>query len=64
MFEDGAKLDDIINVLKPPTLDKDDDKKNRPVPDAAIRYEVTKKSFGDDTVHFEFTRQGNSEVLR
>jgi len=63
MFEDGAKLDDIINVLKPPTLDKDD-KKNRPVPDAAIRYEVSKKSFGDDTVHFEFTRQGNSEVLR
>ena len=24
MFEDGAKLDDIMNVLKPPTLDKDD----------------------------------------
>lgn len=63
MFEDGAKLDDIINVFKSPTLD-DDDKKNRPVSDAAIRYEVSKKSFGDDTVHFEFTRQTNSEVLR
>ena len=63
MFEDGAKLDDIMNVLKPPTLD-DEDKKNGRIPDAAIRYNISKKSFGDDTVHFEFTRQGNSEVLK
>ena len=64
MFDDGAKLDDIINVLRPPTLDKDDDKKNRPVPDAAIRYTVTKKSFGDDAVSFEFAGQKTTEVLR
>ena len=32
MFDEGAKLDDIINVLRPPTLDKDDDKKIAPCP--------------------------------
>ena len=60
MFEDGAKLDDIMNVLKPPTLD-DDDKKNQRIPDSAIRYEV-RKSVGEDSVKFTFA--GNSEVLR
>lgn len=61
MFEDGVRLDDIINVLKPPTLDEDDDKKKQPIPDAAIRYEI-KKSVGVDSVKFEFAR--NSEALR
>ena len=61
MFEDGAKLDDIINVLRPPTLDKDDEKKDRRNFDSAIRYDV-KKSLGDDTVKFEFAK--SSEVLR
>ena len=64
MFDDSAKLDDIINALRPPTLDKDDDKKTRPVSDAAIRYEVTKRSFGDVTVNFEFAGQKTTEVLR
>ncbi len=63
MFEDGAKLDDIMNVLKPPTLDKDDDKKDRRNFDAAIRYN-SNRSLGDDTVKFEFAGQKTSEVLR
>ena len=63
MFDEGAKLDDILNVLHPPTLDKDD-KKNRPVSDAAIRYDLSKKSFGDDAVHFEFAGQRTTEVLK
>ncbi|MBR1645754.1 MAG: hypothetical protein IKE46_05925 [Selenomonadaceae bacterium] len=64
MFDEGAKLDDILNVLRPPTLDKDDDKKNRPMSDAAIRYEVSKKSFGYDAVNFEFAGQKTTEVLK
>ena len=63
MFEDGAKLDDIINVLRPPTLDKDDDKKDRRNFDAAIRYN-SNRSLGDDCVKFEFAGQKTSEVLR
>ncbi len=63
MFEDGAKLDDIMNVLKPPTLDKDDDKKDRRNFDAAIRYN-SNRSLGDDTVKFEFAGQKTSEVLK
>ena len=64
MFDEGAKLDDILNVLRPPVLDRDDDKKNRPVSDAAIRYDLSKKSFGDDAVHFEFAGQRTTEVLK
>ena len=63
MFEDGAKLDDIINALKSPTLDKEDDKKDRRNFDAVIRYN-SKRSLGDDTIRFEFAGQRNSEVLR
>ncbi len=63
MFEDGAKLDDILNVLKPPTLDKDDEKKDRRNFDAVIRY-GSKRSLGDDTVRFEFAGQTTAEVLK
>ena len=63
MFEDGAKLDDILNVLKPPTLDKDDDKKDRRNFDSAIRYNSS-RVLGDDTVKFEFAGQRNSEILK
>ena len=63
MFEDGAKLDDIINVLKPPTLDKEDDKKDRRNFDAVIRYD-SKRSLGDDTLRFEFAGQKTTEALR
>ena len=62
MFGDGARLDDIMNVLKPPTLDDEDDKKNGRITDAAIRY-VSKKDI-DDNVQLEFTGQRNSEVLK
>ena len=63
MFEDGAKLDDILNVLKPPTLDKDEDKKDRRNFDAVVRYN-SKRSLGDDMLKFEFAGQKTSEVLR
>lgn len=42
MFEDGARIDDILNVLRRPTLDKDTDKKDprdARLSDAAVRYE-------------------------
>ena len=63
MFGDGAKLDDIINVLRTPTLDKDDDKKDRRNFDSVIRYD-SKRSLGDDTIKFEFAGQRTSEVLK
>ena len=63
MFEDGAKLDDILNVLRPPTLDKEDAKKDRRNFDAVIRYD-SKRLLGDDTIKFEFAGQRTSEVLK
>lgn len=60
MFEEGARLDDILNVFKRPTLDDKDDKKNRRIADTVIRYDST-KSLGEDSVKFDFTR--NSGVL-
>ena len=63
MFEDGARLDDIMNVLKPPTLDDDeDDKKKGRISDTAIRY-ITKKDIGDN-VQLEFTGQKSLEALK
>lgn len=62
MFEDGVKLDNILNVLRPPTLDGEDDKKNQRLTDAGIRYESSRKS-GDDTISFEFAGQITSGVL-
>lgn len=57
MFEDGARLDDIMNVLKPPTLDdEEDDKKKERVSDAGLRYS-SRKDFGDDNIQYEFTKQ-------
>lgn len=63
MFEDGAKLDDIINALKPPTLDKDDDKKDRRNFDSVIRYN-SKRTLGDDMIKFEFAGQRALEALK
>ena len=55
MLEDGARIDDILNVLKKkPTTD--DDKKDRNDSDAALRYE-SNRSFGDDMIKFEFAKQ-------
>ncbi len=63
MFEDGARIDDILNFFKPPTLDDEDDKKNNRVGDAGLRYS-SKKDFGEDNIQFDFSRQMNSEVLK
>ena len=63
MFEDGAKLDDILNALKPPTLDKDDDKKDRCNFDSVIRYN-SKRTLGDDMINFEFAGQKTLGVLK
>lgn len=60
MFEDGVKLDDILNVLKPPTLDEDE-KKNQQVPDSAIRYQ-SRQTPADVTMKFDFA--GRNEVLK
>jgi len=53
MFEDGAKIDDILNLLKKPTLD-DGKKKNERISDTALRYE-TQRPVGEN-IKFEFTR--------
>ena len=58
MFEDGARIDDIMNVLKRPTLDDEDEKKDRRISDVAIRYE-SKRTFGDDNIKIEFAGQRN-----
>jgi hypothetical protein len=63
MFENDARLDDIMNIFKPPTPVKDRDKKDNHVTDAGIRY-FSKKDFIDGTVQIEFTGQRNPEVLR
>lgn len=59
MFEEGARLDDILNVFKRPTLDDKDDKKNRRIADTVIRYDST-KSLGEDSVKFDFTRNSGA----
>ena len=64
MFGDGARLDDIMNVLKPPTLDDDEDKKKERITDAGIRYASRKDIVGSDNVQMEFTGIRNSEVLK
>lgn len=62
MFEDGAKLDDILNVLKKPTLDKEG-KKDSQSTEASLRYD-SKQSLGDDVIKFEFAKQLNSGGLK
>ncbi len=54
MFEDGAKIDDILNVWKKPTLDNDDKKFQR-VSDTAIRYE-SQKTVGEENLRFDFVK--------
>ena len=59
MFEDGARIDDIMNVLRRPTLDdEEEEKKNRRISDAAIRYD-SKRIFGDDNIKIEFAGHKN-----
>ena len=56
MFEDGARIDDILNLLKKPTLDKNKNKQDDQVSDSAIRYE-SQKNIGDSNIRFEFARK-------
>ena len=55
MFEDGARIDDILNVWKKPTLDDNDDKKFQRVSDTAIRYE-SQKTVGEENLRFDFVK--------
>ena len=55
MFEDGARIDDILNALKKPTLDDNDDKKFQRVSDTAIRYE-SQKTVGEENLRFDFVK--------
>ena len=55
MFEDGARIDDILNVLKKPTLDKNKNKQDNQVSDSAIRYE-SKRNIGEENIKFDFAR--------
>ena len=60
MFEDSARIDDILNVLKKPTLDNTK-KKPEQISDTGIRYEI-RQSSGEDIIRYDFTR--NMEVLK
>lgn len=54
MFEDGARIDDILNVFAKPTLDKNEKKIIR-VSDTGIRYD-SQKTNGEDNISFDFVR--------
>ena len=54
MFEDGARIDDILNVLRKPTLDKKN-KKEQPISDTGIRYEA-RQSVGEENIKFDFAK--------
>ena len=55
MFGDGARIDDILNILKKPTLDKNKNKQDNQVSDSAIRYD-SQKTVGEDNIKFDFAR--------
>jgi|GEM_PF-6510077 len=62
MFEDGARIDDILNVLKKPTLDKNKKKKKtEQFSDTAIRYEI-RQSTSEDFIKYDFAQ--NMSALR
>ena len=62
MFEDGARIDDILNVLRRPTLDKSDDKKDMRLSDDAVRYESNTPP-RDTSIKFDFAGGKNMGVL-
>ena len=62
MFEDGARLDDIMKIFKKPTSDEDKDK-NKPLSEAGLRI-TSKSDFGSENIQYDFARQMNSGVLR
>ena len=59
MFEDGAKLDDILNILERPPMIGNNNK--QPVTEAGIRYDAGKDT--RDDVQLELG-QKTMEVLR
>ena len=62
MFEDGARIDDILNVLKKPTLDRNKKKKKpEQISDTAIRYEI-RQSTSEDFIKYDFAQ--NMSALR
>ena len=65
MFEDGARIDDILNVLRRPTLDKDTDKKDprdARLSDDAVRYE-SNMPLRDTSIKFDFAGGRNAGGL-
>ena len=62
MFEDGARIDDILNVLRRPTLDNEDDKKDARLSDDAVRYESNTPP-RDTGIKFDFAGGKKTGVL-
>ena len=60
MFEDGAKLDDILDVLKRPPMIGN--KNKQPVTEAGFRYDSGQAARND--VQLELAGQKNLEVLK
>ena len=60
MFEDGAKLDDILNILERPPLIGN--KNKQPVTEAGIRFNSGQAP--RDEVRLELSGQKNLEVLK
>ena len=62
MFEDGARIDDILNVLRRPTLDKNSDKKDVRFSDDTVRYE-SNMPLRDTSIKFDFAGGRNAGGL-
>ena len=60
MFEDGAKLDDILNVLERPPLIGN--KNKQPITEAGFRYDSGQTS--REEVQIEFAGQKNLGVIK
>lgn len=60
MFEDGAKLDDILNVLERPPLIGN--KNKQPVTEAGFRYDSGQSA--RDNVQLEIAGQKTLEVIK
>lgn len=61
MFEDGAKIDDILDVLKQPALTGKGNKTEQRIAEAGSRYD-SRQSLSDYNVKFEFAGQKTLEV--
>ncbi len=60
MFEEGAKLDDILDVLKQPPMIGN--KNKQPVTEAGIRYDTGQAARND--VQLDLSGQNTLEVLK